>query len=91
MPVVLTLENDHRKKNHLGSNNHGDFLKGKLLFFFSISHPLREFHILIEPWSQKQLLLRVMAKPAPFSYSFIFPRPFLLVSLLLLVCFLLRH
>lgn len=42
MPVLLTSGNDCQK-NHLGSNSHGDFLKGK---HFSASRPSGGFHVL---------------------------------------------
>ena len=77
MPVLLTLGNDHQK-SHMGSKSHGDFLKGKH-FFFSISHHLIDFNILMmEPCSQKQLLLWVMMKSALFSCSWIFLHAFFL-------------
>ena len=49
------------------------------IFFFPISHHLIDFNILMmEPCSQKQHLLWVMMKSAPFSGSCIFPHPFFL-------------
>lgn len=75
MPVLLTLGNDHQKC-HMGSKSHRDFMRVKH-FSFPISHHLTDFNILMmEPCSQKQHLLWVMMKSAPFPGSCIFPHPF---------------
>ena len=57
----------------------------KVNIFFSISHHLIDFNILMmEPCSQKQLLLWVMMKSALFSCSWIFLHAFFLCLFYLL-------